>query len=246
MKTCFASVRGLVVCCVLLAAQVGMASVLGIDSTVTTPALPNASKVEAEITSFTVGTETYSDLIFLEATAVANTSQPFVAAGNTPPTLLADILGLLSSPYITQGKANAGWVEYAIGASMDGSDDTPFFMYELNLTGTDGDAVTVTPLDSGGAAIGDWTLPIASSDYGPQTSAVNISLISGTNSRGVTFTLADFTGTGTLSGVEGLRFTSGGLDPLAVGMVVVPEPNTLALLLMAAAALALAVRHHAA
>ncbi len=100
-------------------------------------------------------------------------------------------------------------------------------MYEVVQTSsTTADDVVVRPLSSG-SPIGDWTLTINPADYGALTDPFNITLAVGNlQARGVTFTLNDFTGTGTLSGVTGLRFTDPNTtwDPVSVGVVIVPEP----------------------
>ncbi len=100
-------------------------------------------------------------------------------------------------------------------------------MYEVVQTSsTTADDVVVRPLSSG-SPIGDWTLTINPADYGALTDPFNITIAVGNlQARGVTFTLNDFTGTGTLSGVTGLRFTDPNAtwDPVSVGVVIVPEP----------------------
>jgi hypothetical protein len=100
-------------------------------------------------------------------------------------------------------------------------------MYEVvQSSSTTADDVVVRPLSSG-SPIGDWTLTINPADYGALTDPFNITLAVGNlQARGVTFTLNDFTGTGTLSGVTGLRFTDPNTtwDPVSVGVVIVPEP----------------------
>jgi hypothetical protein len=100
-------------------------------------------------------------------------------------------------------------------------------MYEVvQSSSTTADDVVVRPLSSG-SPIGDWTLTINPADYGALTDPFNITLAVGNlQARGVTFTLNDFTGTGTLSGVTGLRFTDPNAtwDPVSVGVVIVPEP----------------------
>jgi hypothetical protein len=100
-------------------------------------------------------------------------------------------------------------------------------MYEVvQSSSTTADDVVVRPLSSG-SPIGDWTLTINPADYGALTDPFNITIAVGNlQARGVTFTLNDFTGTGTLSGVTGLRFTDPNTtwDPVSVGVVIVPEP----------------------
>ena len=237
----------------LLVAPRCPADVLGIDSTTTGPALTNVATPEAAILRFAVGAETYSNLDFFAASAVNNISQPFMAQEGLAPPATVDlpfVLGMLSSEYITQGKANATTVDFDIGGSLSSTDNTLLFMYELNTSGQDGDDVTVYPLNGGGSPIGTWSLTINPADYGPQTPLFNIDFapvnsLANVGARGVTFTLSDFTGdTGTLTGVEGLRFHDSGAawDPIAAGAAV-PEPGTFTMTALSLLLLAAGFRH---
>ncbi len=221
---------------ILLPMQASSAAIVGIDSTSTSPTLARGSTPDCEILDFTVSGTTSSDLVFFQANSINSLSQPFNGSGESwHPTAgsEADTLAMVSSKYITQGKANAGRLDYSIGKSLDVDDGTTFFMYELVLANQAGDDVSVIPL-SGGSPVGNWSLAINPSDYGTQTPVFDINFIGNVGARGVTFTLADFTGdTGSLSGVDGLRFrdTGNDWDPIAAGMVnaavVIPEPTTM-------------------
>lgn len=207
-------------------------AVLGIDSTVTNPALTTTNTPEAEIVSFAAGAQAYGALEFLTATTINNTVQTFAAASSPDPADdLPTALSVISNGYITQGKANATGVNYQIGEAVDAVDGDLFFMYELVLNGEAGDDVVVLPL-SGETPIAGWSLTINAADYGPQTDTYRMTLLPSADvgARGVTFTLADFTGgAGELTGVTGLRFNDANTtwDPLAVGRVVavIPEPG---------------------
>jgi hypothetical protein len=211
-------------------------AVVGIDSTATSLALTITSTPEAEIVGFTVASQTYNDLEFFTATAINNSVQTFTAVSSPKP--VEDVptaLALISNQYITQGKANATGVNYEIGETVDAADGDLFFMYELVLDQTVADDVIVLPL-SGTTPIAGWSLTINAGDYGAQTDKYRINLLpaSDVGARGVTFTLADFTGgAGELTGVTGLRFNDPGTtwDPLSAGRIVtsIPEPGVLAL-----------------
>ena len=230
MNTRAGIVRGGLVACGLLALSSGQAAVIGIDTTVTSPALALGDGPEANLQSFTAGGTTYNQLTFLgPATGGADTTkQNFARAGNpVPANTLAVSQELIGNASLTDGTANVSVADFALGRSVDPSDGWRFFMYELVIAGsTTADDVVVRPL-SGGSLVGDWTLTINPGDYGALTDPFNFTLLPGTTAyaRGVTFTLNDFTGTGTLSGVDGLRFTDPAptWDPVSVG-VIVPEP----------------------
>jgi hypothetical protein len=230
MKTRAGIVRGGLVACGLLAMSSGQAAVIGIDTTVTSPALALGDGPEANLQSFTAGGTTYNQLTFLgPATGLTNGTGNFARAGNPAPATTPEVAEtLIGNASLTDGKANVSVADFALGQSVDPSDGWRFFMYELVLaSGTTADDVVVRPL-SGGSPVGDWTLTINPDDYGALTDPFNITLVTGTSyARGVTFTLNDFTGTGTLSGVDGLRFTDPAAtatwDPVSVG-VIVPEP----------------------
>jgi hypothetical protein len=220
--------------------QVGASgAVVGIASTATSPALTTTNTPEVQIVGFTVASQSYSDLAFFTATTINNGIQTFTAGGSPKPAEdLSTALSLIGNKYITQGKANATGVNYEIGATVDAADGDLFFMYELVLDQTAADDVIVLPL-SGTTPIAGWSLTINASDYGPQTAKYRINLLpsSDVGARGVTFTLADFTGgAGELTGVTGLRFIDAGAtwDPLSVGRVVtsIPEPGVMAMVAM--------------
>lgn len=240
MQIRVAAALGLALSLCLMLVQRCPAGVLGIDSTVTNPVLDINQGNDAEITSFTVGSTTYNQLQFLgPAFAINNGSQTFARIGNADPAdTVAVAEELVGNQYLTQGKANATGVKFNLGQSLGVSDGTLFFMYELVLaTAPDADDVVVYPLLDG-TRIGDWSLTINASDYGALSNTFRMTLLSGSdaNARGVTFSLADFSGTtGSLSAVNGLEFSDPNAtwDPLSAGIASVPEPGTLALAALA-------------
>lgn len=126
------------------------------------------------------------------------------------------------------------------GATGDGND---LFIVDIqNKAGA-----TVRPLDVNGNLIGDFVLSLTSGNFGTESPVrldwnLNGSAASPLNDvgstatvsiNGVGFDLSDFTGTGTLTGVAGLRIDGGGsLDPAVVGFntQAVPEPGSMALI----------------
>ena len=108
-------------------------------------------------------------------------------------------------------------------------------MFEIIGTNSSIDDVDVYPLDGSGSLIDDWSLAIASGDYGPAAALFDVEQSANNNQPGgLAFTLDDFTSAsgGVLTGVAGLRFVDHGSgtnwDPVAVGsFALIPEPSTL-------------------
>ncbi len=131
------------------------------------------------------------------------------------------------------GLANATQVNAQFGLEITGAVGNANDFFILEVTGND--AITVVPLDASGNPIGDFSLSITTGGwgdvvgYGFRGNSINPN---STTIGGVAFDLEDFIGTGTLTGVTGLR-TSGSLDALVIGYntaAAIPEPASLALL----------------
>src|SRR5207244_869571 len=98
-----------------------------------------------------------------------------------------------------------------------------------------GDATTVTLIDAANNAVGSFTLSLAASNWTSSTAnTTNTALATVTYTSGqgtltqkqgaVTFSLADFSGTGNTSLARGIRLTSGTLDPVVVGIFSLSGP----------------------
>lgn len=111
------------------------------------------------------------------------------------------------------------------GLAGDGND---FFIFENGAN----DTVDIVPLDASGNPIGDFTLTILDTDWGPITPGYS-RLIENTAAAvtavgGVAFDLEDFIGTGTLTGVRGIAISgTTGLDALIIGVndALAPAPK---------------------
>lgn len=190
------------------------------------------------VTGFVSGGATYGELDLATATAVSVGGTAFSAQSSPVP---VSGLSALNDPFLTSGRTNVALVDYDLGRVV-GLNEI-LFLYEINTAGQAADAVTVIPLIDG-VVVGTWELDLASSDYGVQTAIFDVNnALPNIGARGVTFSLADFTGdTGVLSGVNGLRFVdrigADDWDPSLVGIArAVPEPATAMLAGLAAMAL---------
>lgn len=181
------------------------------------------------VASVTSGGTVYPWLIGPTVTSITGTTV-FHAENEPLPTPAEALSGLI----VSNSMANVTAVDFGLGMTVDAGSDSRFFMFEVGGN----DAITVTPLDAVGTPIGSWSLTLQAADYGPQILLVDVkmnggNLASDVHGFALTFGLDDFTGgTGTLSGVAGLRFNGNtGWDPIAVGVAaLVPEPATWVLL----------------
>ncbi|MDF1811584.1 MAG: Ig-like domain-containing protein, partial [Verrucomicrobiales bacterium] len=132
----------------------------------------------------------------------------------TPASVNDALTGLSISQIVTNMGTQA---EFDLGTTVN--DQTfAFFIGEIGTNGQAGDAITITPLDAAGNPIGDFTLNIVAADYGEQLVTMDTNHSSMLGTRLTSFTLADFSGTGTLTGVAQLRLSGNtGYDPNVVG-----------------------------
>jgi len=237
MKVFFAAVA-------LLAAFTVPAQAVPISITAVTYDVPVTSPmtVDANLTSVTAGATTYTFLTGPDSVtnlAGGNGGNAFYSAtGTDPGTSLAAMSdgpgpGGLNATTGSNGIGNGVVVDFA--QNVDGGN-----LFLTDLGGAD--MVTVLPLDSSGTPIGDFTLTVASGGGGSYgTISWNIGAATGTSTlQGVLFNTSDFSGTGALTGVEGIQLTGASLDLMAVGIAsVIPEPSSLALLLIGVCGMAL-------
>ncbi|WP_269523319.1 hypothetical protein [Coraliomargarita parva] len=201
------------------------ASVLGITDIGLSPDPGGSTIVDTTlITSFTTSNGTYSGLqgaVTSTANGTAYYGPDSVTVGDS------SILGL----DVSTGFANFVTNDVGFGQVVDTAE--AFFMTEF-LYGGSQDDVTIVPLDLAGNPIGDFSLSIAYTAWGAGLDAQHIrgSGINFTgNVRGIAFQLEDFEGTGTLSGVAGLRINSANADPSVIGYATaIPEAGSCALI----------------
>jgi len=132
-----------------------------------------------------------------------------------------------------------GGVNFFFGQNVDGAN-----LFFVDLASVD--PVTVNPIDGAGSLIGDFELSIVDSGGGVAggfdtlAASLNGSFLADLVLRGVVFNTSDFSGTGALTGVEGIRLTGAGFDTMVVGIAaVIPEPSSLALLFIGVSGVAL-------
>lgn len=205
------------------------AAVLGITDMVLSPDPGTGTITNSTlITSFSTSLGTYTDL--QGAVTSSGTLNPYW--GNTSTVFPGQ--GSLTGSYGLDVAYGSLGISTDVGYGTNVDSAAVFFMTDAQ-TGTQQDDVTILPLDMNGNPIGDFSLSLFEADWGAgldlfhmRASGVNVS---NARIRGITFSLSDFSGTGILSGVYGLRVTSPNADPSVIGYAVtaIPEPSSYAL-----------------
>ncbi len=214
------------------AAIIGITAATWDDPSVVNPGLANPIVNHTNLTSITAGT-TYSVL-------TAATSAATVDSGSLGGTLLYPVnesaptdglAAVTDGLNATTGVANIGdGVNFFFGQNVDGAN-----LFFVDYGGPD--ATLVRPIDGTGALIGDFTLNTAVADL-TQFAIMNRANGGTDPLRGLVFNTSDFSGSGVLSGVEGIRLAASGFDPMVVG-IAAPEPGSLALVFIGACGVAL-------
>jgi len=233
MKVFFAAVALLTAFTSSVQAAVVPITAVTWDVTVSSPIVEDAS-----LTSITAGT-TYT--VLTGATSAAGVTSPtlgapyYSASGTDPVTGVAAIVDG-SGLRATSGSNGIGnGVDVFFGQNVDGLN-----LFLIDFGGED--SITIHPLDSAGDLIGDFALATTSgggTDFSPPSISMIGAATVTSSLRGIVFNTSDFTGTGPLSGVEGIRLLGAGLDLNAVGIAAIPEPSSLALLLISACGMVL-------
>ena len=245
-----------VLAAVALAGATTQAAVVGITGITPSPGT-TAISGPYMVTGFTTGTGASA----VTTTTIAGATSAAVVAGSPSGQLTNNYFGRVSGT--DENAASLNGLDVSTGVVNIGDAVNVVFGTTLLAEGASGasndlfitefggsDQFTLSPIDASGSVIGNFSLTVQGSSFtifAQIDSTTNASGNVGTDLRGIAFDLSDFVGTGTLSGVAGIRINSGGGDPGVVAFntqaVAVPEPTALALL--AAAPLALLRRRRA-
>ena len=183
-----------------------------------------------DFASITAGSVTYSDLEGGTATPTTGSPSKYWVDGSTEPATGHDaVSGLRAST----AAANIGELQIQFGQTLSNYDR--FFMFDVNGD----DNPTLTLIDSLGNDVGTTAYTLSSYSYGSTVyeSANPMLRSSGSASsawefEGVSFTLADFSGTGDSSTATGFRFSGDNGMDLGKVVAAVPEPSSALLLLL--------------
>lgn len=216
-----------------IATSPAYAAVMGVDSITVSPGGTVPYDKNQSLTSITVGSTTFTTLISPASADSNNDGKAFKAKNGTGESDAGDAVsdGDITTKYSNYGSPN----DIDFGQSI--GDRTIFWFSFGGSTGSGDDGFTVQPIDAGGSTIGTYELSIVSSDYGGTVAEIDSTDLSGDTDRtrliaGVAFTLSDFTGSGgDLSTATGIRQVSGSNRPdtAEIGLAVIPEPATVAL-----------------
>jgi hypothetical protein len=200
---------------------------------------PETITGNANVSGLTTSEGTFSNLIGATANGVVS-SQINNSLGTAPASKDLAVTGLSVNDGINNLSATTTGNNFQLGGSFTSS--TRFFIIESTLvSSTIGDPVTVTLINSSNATVGTYTLSLTASQFtssvagNTSTALATLQYTAGVANNtaapsklgGVTFSLADFTGSGDLSTVTGIRLSSSdALDPNVVGVFSVPLPIT--------------------
>ena len=168
------------------------------------------------LTSVTVDGVVYTELQGATYTGVNSGGAVFGAINEGDP---ADVYTALSGLSVSTGRTNVPVSDFAFGSTINAGDGVGILLGEISISGQTGDVVTVVPLDAAGNPIGDFTLSISESDYGAQLGIMDVEAggVPNISTRLTSFSISDFIGTGTLTGVAGIRLQdNAGYDPSVV------------------------------
>jgi hypothetical protein len=193
----------------------------------------------ATVTGLTTSEGTFSNLIGATANGTVS-SQINNSLGTAPSSTDQAVSGLTVNDGINNLSATTTGNNFQLGGPINSN--TRFFIIEsAPVSGTIGDPVTVTLINASNATVGTYTLSLTASQFtssvagNSSTALATLQYTSGVPANtanpsklgGVTFSLADFTGSGDLSTVTGIRLSSNdALDPNVVGSFSVPLPIT--------------------
>lgn len=196
-----------------------------------TAGTPESLTGVASVATVTTSEGTFGSLT--GATASNATGQRYYKI--TDPGADADTLtGLVASDGLLN-LSTPGGTNIQLGSGFTAN--TRFFILDAASAATAiGDPATVSLIDSANNVVGTFSLSLATTDFGTKTAVITGASREGgvdldLDLGGVTFSLADFAGSGTVGDVTGIRLTGAAfLDPAVVGFYNVPEPSVISLI----------------
>ncbi|WP_269522167.1 hypothetical protein [Coraliomargarita parva] len=228
----------------LLASSLSGAIITATDASFATTASPDDIRVSNVLQTYTNSQGSFTNLSGVTEADVTTGSPYFraywaidIADGDRK----LDSTALLGMD-IGYGVIDLVSADFQFGGLVGDGDNTNGNDIVLFEIGSLDAGTTIVPLNSAGDVIGDFTLSLGTSNWGTITQVIDFNLIADSGNLGsgytgiinaVGFDLGDFTGTGELTGVTGIRITSS--DSLDLGIAAatvtpIPEPQTYALL----------------
>lgn len=191
------------------------------DVTATRQDGSNDIRGDATLNSLTVGSTTYTNFELISSVTGNSTTEYLWAIDGTDPGSYNN--ALLDSDPVSGGLNVGSSAFFSFGRAL-AANEVIFIL----SNSTDSPNI-ITALDMSGAAIGTRTL---TANVGPDLAKADYARSSGIGAldarqvRGVTFTPADFGGTGDISTIYGFSVGNQNYDPNMVGIATVPEPST--------------------
>lgn len=205
-----------------------------ITSLTTSPSLTNPAITDLTLSSLTAGGVTYSSFTSASSvTGAVGTAEYVWGTNATNPGSLASAVTDLN---ITTGSLNPG-----VTATYGFSSLTASSVFFVLANGGSDNPSSVTAYNSSGVAV-TTALPLGVITNAPLLATMNLNrsgqptALTSRGLYGYLFQVSDFTfsGENTAANIAGLRFGNQGFDVQEIGLAVVPEPETYALILFGA------------
>jgi len=199
---------------------------------------PETITGSATLTSVTTTEGTFTNLV---GAVSSNAAGERIYKGTDPGADNSTVLGLTASDGLLN--LTSAPTSFQFGTTFSAS--TRFFILDVTSVGGGfGDPATISLIDSAGAVVGTYSYGLTAAAFGTNVATITSATREGTGTitletSGVSFSLADFIGTGDFSTATGIRLASASsLDPTVVGIYTVPEPTSMGLAIFAGAAFA--------
>ncbi|MFW6059156.1 MAG: hypothetical protein ACODAQ_03190 [Phycisphaeraceae bacterium] len=231
-----------------MSAASASAAVVGITGVTLDPTPSGNIRDTTHVTSFTTPSGTWSDIVGADSASNVTTDpspgnesgiRNFWGADSSEIDGTASITGA-NALDLGHGILSISTIDVQFGTVLQGAGGSGNDIFIFEVRGDE--QLTIKPLDDSGSPIGDFSLSISDTDWGDTGSDRTVNTENVGNGvigpyshdvAGVAFDLSDFTGTGELAGVTGLRITdsAGSFGTSVVGYTV-PEPASATLLVV--------------